>query len=67
MINKENLGVSRNFEKAVLYSTGDYIAICDQDDVWMPEKIQILSDKLAEIEENKPACVSSRSIAVDKT
>lgn len=66
IVNKENLGVSRNFEKAVLYSTGDYIAICDQDDVWMPEKIQILSDKLAEIEGNKPACVSSRSIAVDE-
>ena len=64
--NKVNLGVSRNFEKAICNCCGDYIAICDQDDVWMPQKIEKLLAKLSEIEGDKPACVSSKSIAVDK-
>lgn len=29
----------RNFENAIRHSTGDYIFLCDQDDVWYPNKI----------------------------
>lgn len=28
-----------NFENALRYAKGDYIFFCDQDDVWLPEKI----------------------------
>ena len=32
--NKINLNVNKNFEKAITLSTGDYIFLSDQDDVW---------------------------------
>ena len=35
-VNEKNLGVSKNFEKAISLCSGDII----QDDVWMPEKIE---------------------------
>lgn len=34
------LYASRNFENALMYSKGDYIFLCDQDDVWYPEKVK---------------------------
>lgn len=37
--NEENLGFAKNFEKAVSLCTGDLIALSDQDDVWLPEKL----------------------------
>jgi glycosyltransferase involved in cell wall biosynthesis len=33
------LGVVANFEQAVRACTGDLIALCDQDDVWLPGKL----------------------------
>ena len=32
-------GVVANFENALNNCTGDYIYLCDQDDVWLPDKI----------------------------
>lgn len=65
-VNNPGLGVNKNFEKAIRLCTGDYIAICDQDDVWMPQKIEISLKKLQEIEANGiPACVSSRCHDMD--
>lgn len=37
-----NLGFNRNFEKSILLSEGDLISICDQDDVWLPDKLEEL-------------------------
>ncbi len=37
--NQTALGVTRNFEQAIKACEGDYIALCDQDDVWHPEKL----------------------------
>ena len=36
---ERNLGYTRNFLKAARLCTGDWIAFCDQDDVWLPEKL----------------------------
>ena len=38
-VNETNLGLTKNFERAIRLCTGDYIALSDQDDVWMPEKL----------------------------
>jgi len=44
--NTENLGYTRNFEKAISLCTGDLIFLSDQDDVWYEDKIEkILSTK----------------------
>ena len=39
--NKENIGYAKNFEKAALLCTGELIALCDQDDIWHPNKIEL--------------------------
>ncbi|MCR4420387.1 MAG: glycosyltransferase [Clostridia bacterium] len=38
--NPERLGYSRNFERAIELCSGDIIFLCDQDDVWFPEKVK---------------------------
>ncbi|TXC88843.1 glycosyltransferase family 2 protein [Paraburkholderia azotifigens] len=38
--NEKNLGHVRNFEKAISLSRGDYIFLSDQDDVWLPGRVQ---------------------------
>ena len=40
--NEKNLGFNRNFESAIQKSNGNWIALCDQDDIWHPEKINIM-------------------------
>ena len=37
--NEVNLGSTKNFEKAIGLCTGDLIALSDQDDIWLPEKL----------------------------
>ena len=44
--NPQPLGVVKNFEKAINNCTGEYIFLCDQDDVWLPEKVEILANML---------------------
>jgi glycosyltransferase involved in cell wall biosynthesis len=34
-------GVISNFENAISHATGDVIFLCDQDDVWCPDKIAV--------------------------
>lgn len=40
--NPENIGVNKSFEEGIRICHGKYIAICDQDDVWIKDKIEIL-------------------------
>lgn len=40
--NKNNLGVTKNFEQAVSITTGDIIFLSDQDDVWFKDKINTM-------------------------
>jgi glycosyltransferase involved in cell wall biosynthesis len=44
LVNEERLGSTRNFERAVSMCAGDLVALCDQDDVWMPDKLEAMSD-----------------------
>jgi glycosyltransferase involved in cell wall biosynthesis len=48
--NERNLGSTKNFEKAISLCTGDFIALCDQDDQWLPHKLSRLSEVLAKDE-----------------
>ncbi len=43
-------GVIGNFSRAVGECQGDYIALCDQDDVWLPDKLQRTVTCLKELE-----------------
>lgn len=42
--NSPNLGVTRNFEKAIRLCTGDIVFLADQDDVWHKNKTRIINN-----------------------
>lgn len=59
--NTSNLGHNLNFDKACGLCTGELVAIADQDDVWVPEKIEIMVKRLLDNPENILVhCISSR-------
>jgi glycosyltransferase involved in cell wall biosynthesis len=41
-LNPVNLGSTKNFEKALRLCTHDIIAFADQDDVWKPQKLEMM-------------------------
>ncbi|MCU5788092.1 glycosyltransferase family 2 protein [Alloalcanivorax marinus] len=45
-VNERNLGYSDNFLKAAKLCEGDWIAFCDQDDVWLPNKLKSAADAI---------------------
>ena len=46
--NKVQMGSTRNFDQSIGLARGEFIALCDQDDRWLPYKLQRLSDCLIE-------------------
>ena len=42
IINKNRVGVCKNFENAIAHCSGDIIVLSDQDDIWLPFKIATL-------------------------
>lgn len=42
-INTQRLGCTRNFEYAMSLCTGDVVFPCDQDDVWLPMKLETMT------------------------
>lgn len=44
--NKSSLGVTKNFEQAMTSTNGSIIVLCDQDDLWLPNKIQRMVKEL---------------------
>lgn len=42
VVNERNLGYNKNFEKAILMASGDYVATSDQDDIWDASKIETM-------------------------
>lgn len=44
--NETNLGFCKNFEKVISLCHGDYIALSDQDDVWMDNHLEVLLKRL---------------------
>jgi glycosyltransferase involved in cell wall biosynthesis len=47
-VNPRNLGTRENFSTSIAACAGEIIALCDQDDVWLPHKLERLSNALAE-------------------
>jgi len=67
-VNAKRLGVINNFKRAVsLASDGNLIAFTDQDDVWLPDKLQKLNEIMVEkIDQSKPGMVYSDAMIIDK-
>ncbi len=47
IINQKEKGYTSNFENAISHASGDYIFLCDQDDIWEENKVKFCLDKLA--------------------
>ncbi len=63
-----NLGSSISFMKLLEYSVSDYIMFCDQDDVWLPNKIEVTLSKIQDMEGknfDQPLLVFSDLTVVD--
>jgi glycosyltransferase involved in cell wall biosynthesis len=45
--NEKNLGSNKTFERLTAAAEGELLAYCDQDDVWLPEKLEVLQELLA--------------------
>jgi glycosyltransferase involved in cell wall biosynthesis len=48
VVNPQNLGLVKNFERAISLCRGELIALCDQDDLWKPDKIERLALAIGE-------------------
>lgn len=69
--NETNLGSTRNFLNGVLDSpAADYYMFCDQDDLWLKDKISLSLKLMHKLEKrygkDKPALVYTDAIIVDK-
>lgn len=60
--NEQNFGSNKTFEFLTNEAEGEYFAYCDQDDVWLPEKLTILQQ---EIEKQNALLVCSDMYIID--
>ena len=60
-LNECNLGFKKNFERAISFCTGEYIALSDQDDVWVENHLEVLFKNL---DERSLVCSNSEFIDV---
>ena len=47
---EHNLGLIQNFSKAASLCTGDYVAFSDQDDIWLPDRLDASFHRMKEAE-----------------
>jgi len=69
--NDVNMGSAKpNFMKMMIDHKDDYVMLCDQDDVWLPEKIEKSLNKIKEIEQESnaatPVMVHTNLTVVDE-
>lgn len=46
--NERNLGFQRNFQKAISLCRGEFVALSDQDDIWMPDHLELLMKNIGD-------------------
>jgi len=51
VVNEQRLGSTKNFDQALELASGDFLALCDQDDIWLPQKLAKLAHLLNEFPE----------------
>ena len=55
-LNPNNLGVTANFKKAIsIAKSTNYIAFCDQDDIWLPDKLSSNLNTMVKLEADQNA------------
>ncbi len=68
--NRKHSGASLNFGELLKHSTADYVMFCDQDDLWLPEKIKMSFNGILRLEDmygmDKPLLLFTDLTVVDK-
>jgi len=66
IVNESQLGLIGNFKKAVsLASEDNYVALSDQDDIWLPEKLKSSATLLEQMDNNVPCLVHTDLTLID--
>lgn len=55
--NSENLGYADNFRQALRHTHGEIVFLCDQDDIWEPDKVE----RMARLMEEDPSILTLNS------
>ncbi|WP_280954087.1 glycosyltransferase family 2 protein [Lactococcus protaetiae] len=72
LIRAENVGVIRSFYELVKVETADFYFFADQDDYWLPEKLEIMLNETQKHDNSKPVMyytdlkVTDRNLSVTK-
>ncbi|MFP5492700.1 MAG: glycosyltransferase family 2 protein [Bacteriovoracia bacterium] len=64
--NPTNLGVIRSIERGLAASDADFVMLCDQDDVWLPGKIDQSFELIRSMNSDVPGLVFTDLRIVDK-
>ena len=59
--NKSNLGFKKNFEHILSFCNGEFIAFCDQDDIWEPNHLETLYKNIGDND-----CIGANSLIIDE-
>lgn len=54
--NEKNIGYIENFYKAISLTTGEYVFLADQDDIWEKEKVELTLAELRYSDKNMAVC-----------
>jgi glycosyltransferase involved in cell wall biosynthesis len=65
MRNRDRVGHADNFFRAMLACRGEFTAVCDQDDVWRPDKLERCLTELARAPETQLVLHSARLVDSD--
>ena len=63
---EENVGFIKSFFKLLDMAESDYYAYCDQDDIWMSNKIELAVQELNKADDSKPNMVFGNSDYYDE-
>lgn len=59
-------GAKNNFSYGLSLTSADFVMTCDQDDVWLPNKVGLSLDTIMKLDENYPCLVSTDVTVVDR-